>query len=1210
MHILLVTLSLLGTPEAGVEDLELFEKRIRPVLVEKCYGCHAKQAGLPKGGLRLDTRATLRRGGKSGAVLVPGSPQESRLLSALRYQGDLRMPPEGKLPERVAADFEEWIRRGAPDPREDDAVVGSAAGTQRRVDFAKAGNHWSLRLPELPPTPPVKDSAWPRNRVDRFVLARLEEEGLRPVGTADRHQLIRRVSFDLVGLPPTIDEINAFVADTAANAYEKLVDRLLASPHYGERWGRRWLDVARYAEDQAHTFRARRYPNGFRYRDWVIEALNADLPYDRFVAEQIAADLLPASSPEAPERLARLPALGFFALGPVYYRDDKESTLQAMADDLEDRVDTLGRGLLGLSLACARCHDHKYDPVTTQDYYAVAGVFNSSKYDQPALVPQSVVDAHAAAAARLKKHEQALGEFLTGHTRRLRHELVPFVGEGLVATLEVDALRQAKDGTGSIKDAKEDPIEIVAAQKKLSPALIRRFEQVLQKRSSPTNVLLGEWNEAFRKDGAATAFATNGRFTEGYLAKARQLATQIQAKLESLTTRRDELFGHWGERIAFVPPENRSVVVPGEARLGNLFDPGVHGESLSAALVHDPDRAVAASASPWVERVVHGFTAPLEIAPGLRFDFTPLGADGSKHGKVTNDGWSTEGSIQTRGKKIDAKSARIEDGIGIHANALVTFDLVALRDAAGLPADQALTFVADRAGINDDVFGDSGASVHLAVLVATAGDAPTIRGLQINGVAAGIREQDAVSTPTGTFPVPLRADGKFVTFRVEIPPDAAWLTLAATGAGTGSDKNTVHGDHAVFSGARIEYASAPPPPPAVEAATFADALVLSELLAEGSGLLWLGQGPVGESLQGQAATRLEELRNTQTALKKEVAALTIPRAHGLADGAAADLRLNIRGDPTQLGEVIPRGYLTALSGPEQRARGKPLVFNSSGSGRLELARSIASEKNPLTARVMVNRVWQGHFGRGLVRTASNFGVLGERPTHPKLLDYLAVRLMTEDWSLKTLHREILLSATYRLSNTLSEEGLATDPDNRLLWRAPRRRLEVEPWRDAMLAVTGGLLSTIGGPSFHLDRGHSPRRTLYAHISRHQLDDLLRLFDFPDPNITSAERSRTTVPLQQLFVLNSEFMKIQAAALAKAILELPVRTKEERIRHVFLRLFSRPPRAWELVQGAAFLEVSPTASADGEASVTEHAAPSAWEKYALVLLGTNEFLYVD
>ncbi|HMF11687.1 MAG TPA: DUF1549 domain-containing protein, partial [Gemmataceae bacterium] len=348
------------------QQREFFEKRIRPVLVEHCYKCHAADAKKIRGGLLLDSRAAMRKGGDGGPVVVPGDPSASRLLKALRYD-DLQMPPAGKLPDRLIADFETWIKQGAFDPRD------APASETRRIDVESARQFWAFRAPQLHPVPVVRDQAWPKRAVDRFLLARLEAAGLQPNPPADGRTWLRRVTFDLIGLPPTPEEIEAFLGDASPDAYEKVVERLLASPHYGERWARVWLDVARYAEDQAHIVgndQSLCYPNAYQYRDWVIRALNADVGYDRFVRLQLAADVIEPNNP------TNLPALGFLGLGPKYY--DRRN-LAVMADEWEDRVDVVSRGLLGLTVACARCHDHKFDPIATEDYYALAGVFASTR---------------------------------------------------------------------------------------------------------------------------------------------------------------------------------------------------------------------------------------------------------------------------------------------------------------------------------------------------------------------------------------------------------------------------------------------------------------------------------------------------------------------------------------------------------------------------------------------------------------------------------------------------------------------------------------------------------------------------------------------------------------------------------------------------------------------------------------------------------------
>jgi mono/diheme cytochrome c family protein len=703
-------------PRPTAAQAEFFEKSVRPVLADNCFTCHGPDK--QKGRLRLDSRAALLAGGDSGPAIVPGNPEASRLVKAVHYGDGMQMPPKGKLKEEQIAALTRWIASGAPWPELTLAV--RATPTPAAPTFqvtAKDRAFWSFRPITDPPLPQVRDAAWPRTTLDHFILARHEAEGVHSVGSADRRTLIRRVTFDLLGLPPTDEDVEAFVADTRPDAYPRLVERLLASPHYGERWARHWLDIARYGEDQAHTFQSRKYPNGYRYRDWLIRAFNADLPYDRFLKEQLAADLL-----DEPDRLERLPALGFFALGPVYYGDPKK------LDQLDDRIDTLTRGLLGLTVACARCHDHKFDPIGQQDYYALAGVFASTEYSEVPLVPPAVV---------------------------------------------------------------------------------------------------------------------------------------------------------------------------------------------------------------------------------------------------------------------------------------------------------------------------------------------------------------------------------------------------------------------------------------------------------------------------------EEAKKKQTeAEKKRKAPLNIPLIHALAEAPQpVTMRIHLRGSPANLGADAPHRFLAVLGD------GKPFVH---GSGRRELAEAIASPDNPLTARVLVNRVWQHHFGKGLVRTPSNFGALGERPTHPELLDYLATRFIRSGWSLKALHREILLSATYQQASRLDVANADRDGDNRLLWRMNRRRLEVEAWRDALLAAAGQLDGKIGGPSSDLTAPGNRRRTVYAAISRHELDGLLRLFDFPDPNITSGERTVTTVPQQQLFVLNSPFMVRNAQALAARVQAGPEPDDVGRIQRVFRLIYGRPVTEAELQLGLAFLNAP---GSSGE-KLTR------WEQYAQVLLGANEFLYVD
>jgi hypothetical protein len=748
--------------------IDFFESKVRPVLVANCLECHGPNKH--KSDLRLDSREAMLKGGETGPAVVPGKPQESLLVEAIHYDGTIQMPPRGKLSKQDVAALAEWVRQGAPwpQPRHDAArrrPPPSSPEPGQSAISAKDRDFWSFRSVREPLPPAVHDESWPRSPIDRFVLSSLEAAGLTPSPPADKRALIRRVTFDLIGLPPTPDEIDTFLADHSPEALAKVVDRLLASSHYGERWGRHWLDLARYGEDQAHSFQPRLYPYGYRYRDWLIKALNRDLPYDRFLLEQIAGDLLPDTGLQE-----RLPALGFFALGPVYYGDSKQF------DQYADRIDTLSRSVLGLTVACARCHDHKYDPIPTSDYYALVGVFASTEYLEAPCAPREQVEAFEKAQGAVQKKTQELNAFLKAEADRLKLK-VP--------------------------------------------------------------------------------------------------RSQIEKNL---------------------PADSRKKAV------------------------------------------------------GLRSEVEKL-------------------------KKA-------------------------------------------------------------------------------------------------------------------IPPK-------------------------------------------------------------------------------------------------------YPVVHTLADAKEPrNMKVLARGNPETPGAEVPRRFLTVLGGENQ--------YFTQGSGRLELAQAIASPENPLTARVLVNRVWQHHFGRGLVATASNFGALGERPTHPELLDWLARRFMSRGWSLKTLHREILLSATYQQSCQSNDRAREIDPTNTLLWRMDRRRLEVEPWRDAMLAVSGRLDPSLGGPSVRLETDASGRRTCYAAISRHDLAPLLRLFDFPDPNITSGGRVETTVPLQQLFVLNSEFMIQTARALVGRLgAGSPATDDSARIRQAYLWLYGRPATSHEVATGLGYLRAG-----------AAHGDLSRWERYAQALLAANEFAYVD
>ncbi len=880
-------------------DLEFFEKKVRPVLDTHCYSCHAK--GKSNGGLSLASRAAMLKGGASTQpAVVPGDPDNSPLIEAVKYHDVVKMPKKYKLKDEEIADLVAWVKRGAPWPATPVSAADAAIRTGGETISPAERAFWSFQPVKNPPPPAVKDGNWCKQPLDHFVLAKLEAKGLRPVATADKRVLIRRATFDLIGLPPTPDEVHAFLADPSPDAFAKVVDRLLASPHYGERWARHWLDVARYGEDQAHTFQARVYPNGYRYRDWVIQAFQDDLPYDRFVTEQIAGDLLVKNG----DAEKHLPALGFFALGPHYYMDAGEAKA-AEAAELDDHVDVLGRGFLGLTVACARCHDHKFDPITTKDYYALAGVFKSSKYVEAPMGTPEEIEKFNQAQAKIKAQEDKVKAFLDAEGAKLAEAQAGETAKYIIAVWKFQNQGNTKTLLSTADFAKSE---------KVNAAVLDRWLKYAIEKFIAGKPFLGPWPKTL-----------SAETDNDVLAKVTKAAEAYQAELLAVLKERDEL-----------AKEKK----------------------------------------------------PLDKAK----------AD------LLQDLFSAQGVFGTDAKKVEAK----------------------------LPEDAKKTLTSLR-------------------------------------------------------------------------------------------------------------------------------------------------------------TELEQVKKANPA--------KLPIVHTLADGQGENMHVYLRGNPKTEGDVVERRFPRILSADDAR----PFT---QGSGRLELANAIASPKNPLTARVMVNRIWQRHFGVGIVPTPSNFGKLGQQPTHPELLDHLATHFVAEGWSVKKLHREIMLSATYQLSSATDDADRKADPENQLYWRMNRRRLDVEAWRDALLSASGNLDPAVGGPSADLNATSNHRRTLYGAVSRHNLNGLLRLFDFPDPNLTAEKRPVTIVPLQQLFVLNSEFMTEQARGLVKQLAS--EKDDATKIQKAFVRLYGRPATEREVKLGLDFLTVpEPTLP-----STEPKPKLSRWEQYAQVLLGTNEFTFVD
>jgi hypothetical protein len=782
---LLVCVALVGAAGAAIAaeqafspaDLEFFEKRVRPILAERCYECHAAGKNKEKGGLRLDDRGAVLAGGDSGPAAVPGEPEKSLLVEAVRYDPNgLQMPPAGKLPEREIDILVEWVRRGLPHP-----TSAEAATARQGVDLVAGRKHWAFQPLAVQPLPAGVDVSRFPHRIDAFLEAKRREHGLQPSPQADPRTLIRRASFDLLGLPPALDDLQRWEAALASagplfdERYAAIVDELLASPHYGERWARHWLDLARYADITESWREGEGQP--WRYRDWVVQTLNDDLPYDQFVRYQLAADLLPETSP------ADHAALGFLGLSPTYWKElklDHQVIKQVVAEEWEEKLDALGSTFLGLTIGCARCHDHKFDPITTHDYYALAGVLASIRQADRALVPP---------------------------------------------------------------------------------------------------------------DAAGSAMA------------ARNQVKELEKKLKPLAAKKE----------------------PTEAERAEI-------------------------------------------------------------------------------DRLQAEIAQLK--------ATPHFDLP---------------------------------------------------------IACGVVDAALYVVPAG--------------------------------------KN----------GTKLDY----------------------------------------------------------------------------RPGQAQDVALQIRGNPARTGQVVQRRFLSVLAAD-------PQATWQEGSGRRQLAEALVTDAAPLAARVMVNRVWKQHFGHGIVDTTSNFGLQGGAPTHRELLDDLAARFVAGGWSLKWLHREIMTSAAYRQSSYPDPARQAIDPDNRWLWRMTPRRLEVEAWRDAVLVATGQLDTRIGGPPVDLGAATNRRRTLYGTVKRREVNELLRLFDFPDPVAHAAQREPTITPLQQLFVLNSSFFEQQSRALVSEVLRQRTGLRE-RVEVIYSRAFQRLPTTSEIAVAEQFM-------ADARAGQASEA--DAWRQYAHAILASNEFLFID
>ncbi len=942
------------------DQLDFFEKKVKPVLADKCYKCHSAEAGKSKGGLLLDSREGCLKGGDTSPAVTPGDVAKSLMLTAITYKDpDLQMPPKGeKLTDKEIADLTEWVKMGAPDPRE------LAKGVKLSGLTDKARDHWAYKPVTKPSMPTVKNRAWCVTPVDAFVLEKIESKGMTPSGIADKETLLRRATYDLIGLPPTVQEIEEFTSDTSQYAFVKVVDRLLASPHYGERWARFWLDSARYSDttgNRANNNMGKdyRFPYAWTYRDYVIRAFNTDKPYDRFIMEQLAADRLTDLKDQRD-----LAALGFITVG---------KSGGNVNDVIDDRIDTVSKGFLAMTVSCARCHDHKFDPIPTKDYYALHGVFSS------------------------------------------------------------------------IEEPKEPPI-ITQANKSAAADFQQKWAVMEQENRDNYYKIIGETNATFRK----------------------QISAYLRATYYS-----------------------RKGATPEElSKAGKIRDD---------------------------EKLTRDITGLMGRVMGQDSVMSPLKR--FEEGKLASMDYS---------KKVNSIVAAAFQGKN----------------------PQTIDEVAD---IYVKIFAEAG-----------------LKAAEYSKNFAGATEPDsklpAMETPIlELVQMPLSVRPAFEMTTDELKTTAAKL-------------------------------------------------------------------PQGLRNKGFTFSKMNLLLLTHEGADQ--------RAMVVQDKAQPkDSPVFIRGQSGQPGDLVPRHFLEILSG------GKPTPFKQ-GSGRLELAQAIASKNNPLTARVVVNRVWMHHFGEGFVRTPDDLGTQSEKPTHPELLDYLSSYLMEQGWSLKKLHRLIMLSKVYQISSYTNKAFELIDPENRYLWRANVRRLDFEAERDSLLVMSGKLDPQVGGQPVNLtEEPYSFRRSIYGYVDRGNLPELMSHFDFSNPEQPNSKRTTTIVPQQALFLMNSPM----AIDVARSILTQPsvtrTRTPRDTVFAIYRTVLGRAPRAEEATAAYAFIgkegieqkrvEVSvkdmvekaakktaerakrigqlsnnALSAVQNEGEMVERKPLNSWETFAHALLLSNEAAYVN
>lgn len=1119
-----------GQPLAAEDAAEFFEKRIRPVLAEHCYECHSGASKKLKGGLRVDSRAALLQGGDTGPAIVPGRPESSLLLTAIAHRDEnLVMPPrKPKLPDAVIADLERWIREDAAWPA-GDAASPPIDAERFNIPERKARWPWIWEMPRRHAVPPVEDRTWPAGPVDQFILARLEREGLKPAPPAEPGIWLRRVHFALIGLPPSPEEIAAFLNDRSLDARARVVDRLLASPHFGERWARHWLDLVRYAESRGHESDYI-IPNAYEYRDYVIRAFNADVPYDEFVREHIAGDLLP--------RPRRHREAGYnesiLGTGWAFLGEEIHAPVDTRQDEnerVDNRLDVLTKTFLGLTVSCARCHDHKFDAITQRDYYALAGFFVSSGQR---LARFETIEFEREAAKQLAALDELKGGSILARVTEAQESLWSKLPEYLNAVAAA-----ARAVTNAVPESRE-PIR----PEKFSPALVGALHELATEQTLDTNVL-SEWTAAVLNALKAPSdplhpLARIALRGEG------NAPTNAMAADDVSFPKGARVVVDYGKLLATEWFADGFAFGLRPVQLGELqltAAPGTNGSMLRIAT-----RAAAQSSPDWRR---------LELRPGVEQEPTLFGK------------WKREGAT-LRSPKFELTHGKLHYLVRGSGRILATVD--SQRLVTG-PLHTVLIrewpFKDEWHWVSQDLSEYAG---HRVAIEFSPGD-------EFDTAVAVVIESESKPVDPPTLGVLLA--GKLAEQNAKTLPEAA----------------AVYCD--IF--AKVDSASE-------------RGLALSVALQD-----WLLQRP--ELFSGRAGEWPEAAGRALREWREEAQAVLarVPwksrTAPAMFEGNAVDEYFLVRGKHQTPKGTVPRRFLEAVNGTT------PFPAHV-GSGRLALAETITATNNPLLARVFVNRVWHHLFGRGLVATVDNFGWLGQRPTHPELLDELAVTFMQEDrWSIKRLIRRLALSQTFAMSSKPTDAVVQErDPENLLLHRMNLKRLEGEAIRDAMLAVSGRLDRRTYGPSVPLhpsqfvearglrsERGPldgEGRRSIYISARRNFLPMMMTAFDTPTPFTTVGRRNVSNVPGQMLFLMNDPFVHQQAQVWAERLLaEMPQGIPEARLQRLYLAAFGREPNATET---GRCLELLQDVSGN---SATESPARDPWVELCHALFAVKEFMYV-